>query len=65
MRKMVNTLQSIHMAIQSNPNQLDITVDRNYVFKHTGFPNPEDIDRIFEILTSSDDILKAYESREK
>lgn len=61
MRKMVNTLQSIHMALQSKPNQSELVVDRDYVFKHTGFPNPADIERIFSILTTSDDILKAYE----
>lgn len=51
------------MALQSKPNQSELVVDRDYVFKHTGFPNPADIDRIFNILTTSDDILKAYEGR--
>ena len=60
MRKMVNMLQSIHMSLKSRPELENLKVDRNYVFKLTGFPNPADIDRIFAILLESDDILKSY-----
>lgn len=61
MRKMVNTLQSIHMSLQSKKEALNLLVDRNYVFRLTGLPNPEDIQRIFRLLVESDDIQKAYE----
>ena len=68
MRKMVNTLQvrsayqNINMALQSSSDLSGITVDRNFVFKLTGFPNPEDIKTIFNLLNQSDDIKKAYDA---
>jgi replication factor C subunit 3/5 len=61
MRKMVNTLQSIQMSLQSRDNGMSIQVDRNFVFKLTGLPNPEDIQRVFNVLSTTDDIQKAYE----
>ena len=52
------------MALQSGSEDSGIIVDRTYVFKHTGFPNPEDIERIFKILTTCEDILLAYQGRQ-
>lgn len=61
MRKMVNTLQNIHMYLQSNSDWNNKIVDRNLIYKLTGFPNPEDIQKIFEMLATSDDIQATYE----
>lgn len=49
------------MSLQSSQAYDGITVDRNFVFRLTGFPNPEDIITILNLLTSSDDIKKAYD----
>lgn len=51
------------MSLESKAGDRDLMVDRTYVFKQTGFPNPEDIDRIFKVLTTSDDIYLAFEGK--
>lgn len=63
MRKMVNTLQNIHMSLQGLPSaELPaFNIDRDYVFKLTGFPNPADIETIQKILLEAEDIKAAYD----
>ncbi len=63
MRKMVNTLQNVHMFLQSSEGLQNKLVDRTMIFKLTGFPNPDDIQKIFEMLATSDDIQKTYEGK--
>lgn len=63
MRKMVNTLQNVHMWLQSEDGMANKLVDRNMVYKLTGFPNPDDILKIFDLLTTSEDIHATYEGR--
>ena len=61
MRKIVNMLQSIHITLKSGGTDTDNNeeIGRNYIFKMTGYPHPEEIDNIFNILMN-DDVMVAY-----
>ena len=56
MRKMVNTLQNVHMYLQSAEGLQGMLVDRTMLFKLTGFPNPDDIEKVFNLLSTSEDV---------
>jgi replication factor C subunit 3/5 len=59
MRKIVNMLQSINISLKADAIDPNYIVDRNFIYKMTGYPHPKDIDEIFEILMN-DSVKDAY-----
>ena len=51
MRKVVNMIQSVHISLSANLNMsVQPVVDRDFIYKMSGYPHPADIDEIFQIL---------------
>ena len=51
MRKVVNMIQSVHISLKANSEEsVQPVVDRDFIYKMSGYPHPADIDEIFQIL---------------
>ena len=63
MRRVVNMLQSIHITLRSKSRDdtEGLVITRDFIYAMTGFPHPKFIQQILEILTTCDNLGKAYE----
>ena len=63
MRKVINMLQNIHISLMSHIGQDKNTtrVTRDFIYKMTGYPHPDVLQRILETVTTGDKLKDTIE----
>ena len=67
MRKVINTLQNIHISLMSHIGQDKFLtrVTRDFIYKMTGYPHPEILQKILEVMLSGASLKDTIETVNK